>query len=315
MKRSNWPKGLVTALITPMTSDGIDTEGVKQLIAHQIKAGVSGVVVAGGTGEHGALSFEERKQFARVVADATHGRLPFIVQSGALATRDAIKLSQDAQEIGAAGILLPAPYGESVNWREKVAFYTDVNDAVKIPIMLYNTSTAGIMGIKEIEQLAKLSNISAVKHSHGDGTLLGDILAWSHTNDFAVYTGWDDLTLPAIMAGAHGALLGAGNVVPELIVKVLRLSETRQLTPELEKSWGRLRRFLRFIGDSENYVSVVKLGTQLRGVQVGEVRRPYLMPQAAERAALIELLDGLKDELGSVDASNVRATASSSKRP
>jgi 4-hydroxy-tetrahydrodipicolinate synthase len=297
MSRNLWPAGLVTALVTPMTDNGIDKVGTKQLIEHQILSGASGVVVAGGTGEHGVLSIEERKELARVVADTAGDHLPFIVQTGALATRDAVMLSRDAQEIGATGILLPAPYGEAVNWREKVAFYKEVNDAVTIPIMLYNTATAGLMGIEQIQQLAELSNVSAVKQSSGDGTLLGDILSWSHANDFAVYIGWDDLTLPAVMAGAHGALLGAGNVVPELIVKVLRLSEGKHLTPDLVQAWDQLRGFLRFIGNSENYVSVVKLGTQLRGIQVGDVRAPYLMPQAEERAALIDMLKILKSEL------------------
>ena len=297
MTAARWPAGLVTALVTPMTDDGINPVGTQQLIERQVQAGAGGVVVAGGTGEHGALSFDERRQLARVVAEASDGRLPFIVQTGALATRDAVKLSQDAQEIGAAGILVPAPYGEAVNWREKRAFYQDVNDSVSVPIMLYNTPAAGLMTVEQIEELAGLSNVSAVKQSSGDGTLLGDLLAWSKTSDFAVYIGWDDLTVPAVLAGARGALLGAGNVVPELIVDVLDLCSRRQLSPELEAAWGRLRPFLRFIGTSENYVSVVKLGAQLRGLDVGDVRRPYLMPQEDERAALAEELRKLEGAL------------------
>jgi 4-hydroxy-tetrahydrodipicolinate synthase len=227
------------------------------------------------------------------VAGALDGRLPFIVQSGALTTRDAVRLSQDAQEIGAAGLLVPAPYGEAVNWREKVAYYEAVNDSVSVPIMLSNTHTAGLMGVAEVEVLAARSNVSAVKQSWGDGTLLGDLLAWSRSNDFAVYTGWDDLTAPAALGGAHGALLGAGNVVPELTVEVLRLCARGQVGPELEAAWGLLRPFLRFIGTSENYVSVVKLGAQLRGIDVGDVRPPYLMPQEHERAALADELKRL----------------------
>lgn len=297
MSRDSWPKGLVTAMVTPMTGDGINPIGTQQLIELQVQAGAAGVVVAGGTGEHGALSFDERTQLARVVAEASNGRLPFIVQTGALATRDAVKLSQDAQEIGAAGILLPAPYGEAVNWREKKAFYSEVNASVSVPIMLYNTPAAGLMTVEQIAELAELSNVSAVKQSSGDGTQLGDILAWSKTTDFAVYIGWDDLTAPAVLGGAHGALLGAGNVVPELIVRVLNLCYRRELSQELEAAWGLLRPFLRFIGNSENYVSVVKLGAQLRGVEVGDVRRPYLMPQSDEREALVEELRTLEGAL------------------
>lgn len=295
MSRGSWPAGLVTALVTPMKGDDIDPAATRALIEHQVSAGAGGVVVAGGTGEHGVLSIDERTRLARVVVEASAGRLPVIVQTGALATRDAVKLSQDAQNLGAAGILVPAPFGEAVNWREKKAFYRAVNDSVGLPVMLYNTPAAGLMSVEQIAELAELSNVSAVKQSSGDGTLLGDLLAWSKTSDFAVYIGWDDLTAPAVLAGAHGALLGAGNVVPELIVEVLELCHRRQLGPELEATWGRLRSFLRFIGTSENYVSVVKLGAQLRGIDVGDVRPPYLMPQNPER-------DALADELRKLDA-------------
>lgn len=299
MSHSNWPTGLVTALVTPMKGDGIDPAATRLLIERQVQADVGGVVVAGGTGEHGALSLDERAELARIVADAANGRLPFIVQTGALTTRDAVRLSQDAQQIGAAGLLVPAPYGEAVNWREKQAYYEEINDSVSLQIMLYNTSTASTT-LEQIGKLAELSNVSAIKQSSGDATALGDILAWSKTRDFAVYTGWDDQLAPAVLAGAHGALLGAGNVVPELIVEVLGLCYRRQLGSEFDQAWGRLRRFLRFIGTSENYVSVVKLATQLRGLDVGDVRRPYLMPAEEEREALVE-------ELRQVDAVLTRA--------
>ena len=111
MSRQDWPIGLVTALVTPMNDEGIDTVATRRLIERQVEAGVGGVLVAGGTGEHGALSLDERATLTRTVAEALDGRLPFIVQSGALATGDAVMLSQDAQKIGAAGILLPAPLG------------------------------------------------------------------------------------------------------------------------------------------------------------------------------------------------------------
>jgi dihydrodipicolinate synthase/N-acetylneuraminate lyase len=177
-----------------------------------------------------------------------------------------------------------------VTWREKRAFYEEVNYSISLPIMLYNTPAAGLMTIEQIEELAALSNVSAIKHSSSDATLLGDLVAWSASADFAVYTGWDDQLAPAVLAGAHGALLGAGNVVPELIVAVLDLCYRRQLDQEFEAAWGRLRPFLRFIGTSENYVAIVKLGAQMRGLDVGDVRPPYLMPLEGERQGLAEAL-------------------------
>jgi 4-hydroxy-tetrahydrodipicolinate synthase len=299
MSRQSWPTGLVTALVTPLNGDGVDVSATRELVERQVRAGVSGVLVAGGTGEHGALSFDERAELVRVVAETLDGRVPFIVQTGALATRDAVRLTKDAHDIGATGVLLPAPFGEAVNWREKRAFYEEVNGAASLPIMLYNTRTAGLMGVEQVAELAQLSNVSAIKDSSGDATLFGDLLAWSAGADFAVYTGWDDQLAPAVLGGAHGAVLGAGNVLPELIVQVMDLCYRRQLDEEFDAAWGKLRPFLRFIGQSENYVSIVKLAVRLRGVDVGDVRRPYLMPSEAERDALVAVLRTLEGALAS----------------
>ena len=299
MSRQSWPIGLVTALVSPLSGDGVDVTATRELVERQMRAGVSGVLVAGGTGEHGALSFEERADLVRVVAETLNGQVPFIVQTGALATRDAVRLTKDAEEIGAAGVLLPAPFGEAVNWREKRAFYEEVNDAASLPIMLYNTRTVGLMTVEQVADLAQLTNVSAIKDSSGDATLFGDLVAWSATADFAVYTGWDDQLAPALVGGAHGAVLGAGNVMPELIVQVIDLCYRRQLDDEFDVAWGKLRPFLRFIGQSENYVSIVKLAVQLRGVDVGDVRRPYLMPTDAERDALVAVLHTLEGDLAS----------------
>ncbi|MEV5650639.1 dihydrodipicolinate synthase family protein [Nocardia sp. NPDC052254] len=299
MSRQMWPTGLVTALVSPLTNDGIDVTATRQLVERQVQAGVGGILVAGGTGEHGVLTFDERAELVRTVAETLDGRLPFIVQTGALATRDAVRLSVQAQQIGATGVLLPAPFGEAVNWREKRAFYEEVDGAISVPIMLYNTRTAGVMALEQVAELASLPNVSAIKDSSGDATLLGDLVDWAATADFAVYTGWDDQLAPAVLAGAHGAVLGAGNVVPELIVEVLNLCYRRRLDHEFDSAWGRLRPFLRFIGQSENYVSIVKLAVQMRGVDVGDVRRPYLPPRQDERAALVAVLRDLDGDRAS----------------
>jgi 4-hydroxy-tetrahydrodipicolinate synthase len=295
MSREHWPAGLITALVTPMSGDGVDLSATRQLVEQQVAAGVAGVGIAGGTGEHGALTLDERRQLARAAVEAADGRVSVIVQTGALTTRDAVALSVDAQKIGASGILLAAPYGEEVTWREREAYYGEVNAAVSVPIMLYNTPSAGLMTVEQIQGLAQLSNVSAVKQSSDDATALGDLLAWSASADFAVYTGWDTLLAPAILGGAHGALLGTGNIVAAEIVEVIRLCNTGELTPELSAAWGRLRSFLTFIGGAENYVSLVKLAVRLRGLDVGDVRAPYLMPLDDEAAALTEqlrVLDG-----------------------
>ena len=96
-----WPRGLLTALVTPLTDDEVNTDVVAKLINHQIKSGIVGFVVGGGTGEFGALSMDERKVLAVAAIDAAKGRVPVVIQTGTLNTRDAVELSKHAEASGA----------------------------------------------------------------------------------------------------------------------------------------------------------------------------------------------------------------------
>ena len=279
---SQWPEGLVTALVTPLRDDHIDTGALEQLLEFQIASGVAGVVVCGATGEFGALTFDERYQLATEVRSTLDGRLPFIVHTGAVATRDAIALATHAEEIGAAGLLVSSTFGEPIIWRERRRFYEDIDAATSLPIMIYNTPPAGLLSLGQIEDLASLANVSAIKESSGDAKLLGDVIAWSHENDFAVYNGFDSLISFGAASGAHGALVGVGNVVPREVASIWRDADAGNGRTEGTATWASLRTLIRFMEESGSYFALCKIGLKLSGIDVGEVRAPYLMPSEAE---------------------------------
>jgi dihydrodipicolinate synthase/N-acetylneuraminate lyase len=294
MSTANWPEGPLTALVTPLKDhDVLDIRALHLLLERQIEAGVSGVVIGGGTGEFGALSCDERHQLAHETAQFLDTRLPFIVQTGALATRDVLALSLDAQKLGATGILVASPFGEPINWRERMNFYQQV-DALGVPIMIYNTPPAGLLSLTQIHQLASLPNVNAIKDSSGDITSLGDLLAWSVGFDFRVYVGFDSLLAFAAASGAHGTVLGTGNLVPSEIAEIFRLYRQGRTDGDSEALWQEMRRFLRFMEESPNYVGLCKHGLKIEGLDVGDVRAPYLMPLADEQDALAERLQAVK---------------------
>lgn len=292
---NGWPNGLLTALVTPLKDDAVDTAALVGLVESQIAAGVRGVVVCGGTGEFGALSVPERRQVAEEVVRAVAGRASVIVQAGALATRDALNLSSHAAEIGAAALLVASPFGEPINWRERRSFYEQVAAAAELPIMVYNTPPAGILTLEQVEELFTLPNVSAIKDSSGDPYLLGDLLAWAgETGRAAVYVGADTLIADGLAGGASGAVLGAGNfLAPELVRLVVSLGGGDGARHEPQ--WREMRRLLRFMELSPNYVALVKAGCTARGVDVGSVRSPYLMPSAEESKTLADLLSAVED--------------------
>jgi 4-hydroxy-tetrahydrodipicolinate synthase len=294
MTSAAWPSGVLTALVTPFQGDGIDAIAVEQILQKQMEAGVDGAVVCGGTGEFGALRIAERQELAEKVSEVLVGRLPFIVQTGALATRDTLSLCNHAKEVGAIGVMVASPFGEHINWRERLYFYEQVNGTVDLPIMIYNTPSAGLLSLAEVRQLANLENISAIKDSSGDIALLGDLLDWSAALDFEIYVGFDSLFETAFNSTARGVIFGSANVIPKELVRAMHVIH-RSDCSEAKTFLRSLRTLLRQMENSPNYVALCKLGLRLSGVEVGEVREPYLMPSTIEEHLFEESLRALQE--------------------
>ncbi|VDC28668.1 dihydrodipicolinate synthase family protein [Pseudogemmobacter humi] len=293
MTSSPWPIGVITAIVTPLRDDRLDKAALAALIDFQIGGGAVGLVVGGGTGEYAAMNIDERMELVREAVSAARGRIPIIAQTGAIATRDAVRLSRDAEEAGASGLLIASPYAEPISWRERLAFYREVTAAVSIPVMIYNTPPSGILTMAQVRELAELPNVSAIKDSSGDPELLGDLIAFAAERDFGVYLGKDSLLYEAIVTGARGVVFGVPNFIPEVIAKTIADIRAKGSTPGTLADWAKLRPFLRFIETSSNYISLCKLGCKVRGVDVGEARAPYLMPEAGEAAIFTEWVETL----------------------
>lgn len=295
-----WPEGLVTPLLTPLQDDELDLDALRRLVERQVQAGVAAVVVGGGSGEHGALHLDERRRLTETVAEALDGRLPLIVQTGALATRDSVALGVHAASVGADGLMVASPFGEPISWPERVRFYQDVDAATELPIMLYNTPPSGLLTLAQVEELMELPNVDAIKDSSGDVIMLGDLLALAAERELAVYVGYDSLLTVAVRSGARGVLFGVGNVIPEELLATMRSCAMGD-EDALRSSWPALRAFLRFMEDCSNYVALVKTGLALDGHDVGPVRAPYLMPGDDERAQLAAHLAAVRAAFPDLD--------------
>src|SRR5918998_3684014 len=132
--------GVLPALITPFTEDGgaIDTHALAAVVERLIGAGVGGLVPGGSTGEFTTLTNAERRQLTEVTVEAAAGRVPVVAGTGALSTRETVELSVHAEQAGAAAVMIVPPFYDALSWRELVAHYTAVADAIAIPIMYYN---------------------------------------------------------------------------------------------------------------------------------------------------------------------------------
>ncbi|MEO6511751.1 MAG: dihydrodipicolinate synthase family protein [Nocardioides sp.] len=295
MTSSPWPTGLMTALVTPLADDELDEGALALLIDRQVAAGVSGLVVGGGTGEYGALGVDERQRLAVAAIGTAAGRVPVVIQTGCLTTRDAVRLSRHAEASGADAIMVASPFGEAISWRERVRFYEVLTSEISLPTMIYNTPPSGLLTFEQVLELAELPHISAVKDSSGSPELMGDLVEHAATqDDFAVYVGLDSLLYDAVATGARGAVFGAANIIPGPLSAVARSVREDGPTPRSRELWASIRLFLRHMERSPNYVALCKAGLNHQGLSVGDVRMPYLMPDHDEVRTLAVLLEDVE---------------------
>ena len=131
-------RGAATALITPLTREGVDYAAFGRLIDWQIAQGVSALVIAGTTGEGATLSDREHKDVIRYAVEHTAARVPIIAGTGSNNTMHAIELSRYACEVGADALLVVTPYYNKATQSGLVQSYFAIADAVTKPMILYN---------------------------------------------------------------------------------------------------------------------------------------------------------------------------------
>ncbi len=301
-------KGVVAALVTPMTAkEELDLDRLGEIVNHLIGEGVQGLAPLGSTGEYYALRPGERKAVVKATLEAAAERVPVIVGVNAGSTREVVEYACEAQALGADGILLAAPYYSLPTANELFEHFRIVNEAIGIPIMLYNyPGRTGVdMTPALIERLAELENIRYVKESTGDITRVGEILRRTG-GKMAVFCGCDTLALESLRLGAVGWVGGVVNVLPKEHVQLFELAcdETDGLAAET--LYRRLLPILSVMEGEGKYTQFVKAGCELVGRPVGPPRRPLLPPTPEEIGRLRQKLKSVKMSAASASATRRR---------
>src|ERR671923_294001 len=212
--------GVLPALITPFTEDGaaIDTQALAANVERLIGAGVGGLVPGGSTGEFTTLTNAERRQLTEVTVASAAGRVPVVAGTGALSTRETMELSVHAEQAGAAAVMIVPPFYDALSWRELLAHYTAVADAIEIPIMYYNLPSA--TGVKLTAAQLRELPVTCLKDTSGDAAAATELI---QAGGPTLLNGWDTLTFGALAAGAPAVVSGAASMLPEPCAALHRL--------------------------------------------------------------------------------------------
>lgn len=209
--------GAAIAIITPMNADGsINYDVLGEMIDTQIENGTDAIVICGTTGEASTMTDEEHLECIRFAVQRTAKRVPVIAGTGSNDTAYAVKLSKEAESVGADALLLVTPYYNKTTQKGLIAHFTAVADAVNIPIVLYNIPgrTGMNMEVATVKKLAEHRNIVAIKEASGNISYAAKLIA-ECGDVIDVYSGNDDMIVPLMSLGAKGVISVLSHVIPK----------------------------------------------------------------------------------------------------
>jgi 4-hydroxy-tetrahydrodipicolinate synthase len=276
--------GINLAMQTPMHADGsIDFARWEALIETYIDAGVHGLVLGAGTGQHPYLTRDECDRLYEIGARRIDGRCHLICQTSALVVDEVMARSRHAQGLGADALMILPPYLEGPEDDDGLfEFYRSIDAAVEVDIIGYNIpQTTGIgISVELFKRLNQLDHFNYIKDSAGDLTTHQEYLA----TGYRVLNGCDPTTVFAFIAGAQGCIWGGANYMPRESVQLYDLVSAGDHAAAMAL-WQRMIPSLLYIWRGQ-YIPKVKAASRLRGFDGGSVRAPL---QNLDAAALAEL--------------------------
>jgi dihydrodipicolinate synthase/N-acetylneuraminate lyase len=294
MKRHVDLRGILVAMVTPLTPDGsaVDEDGLRRHVDWLMAEGIHGLVPSGSTGELPTLRLDERKRVIELTLEAADGRVPVVPCTAALATADAVELSRFASQAGAAGVMIVPPFYSPPGPAALRAYLSEISAAVDVPIVYYNLP--GVTGVRlsaaELAALAEIEGVEYLKDTSGDAVSLTALLL-RHGEHITAFNGWDTLTFYGLALGARAAIWGTANLIPRLAVQLWEALGERADLEEGRQLWRRIWPICDFL-EAHEYVAGVKAGMELIGRPAGPARRPVLPLDAGARSELAGLLRG-----------------------
>ena len=275
-------KGVIVPILTPMREDGtINSEELVNQIERLIDAGIHGIFVLGTNGEGYILDEDEKTEVIRVAVNTVNGRVPVYAGTGCVSTRDTVRMSRKAKELGADVLSIITPSFAAASQEELIRHYETVANTVDMPILLYNipARTGNALTPATVQKLSQVPN-NIEKTRGGE-------------KPFTVLSGNDSLILWTLLAGGKGAIAACANVFPHTMVSIYEKFAAGDIEGA-RKAQDSIRPF-RDTFKFGNPNTIVKLAVKELGYPVGTCRAPFNSLSPAGFEALRATLKACRD--------------------
>ncbi len=281
--------GSGVAVITPFTNnDEINYDKVRELIEYHISHETDSIIICGTTGEASTLDDAEHRALIKFAVEVVNKRVPLIAGTGSNDTKHGVSLSIYAESVGADALLCVTPYYNKASQEGLFQHFKAMSDAVNIPIVLYNVpSRTGVsIAVDTVVRLSEIENIVAIKEASGDISYAAEVQRRT-SDDFALYSGNDDIIVPLLSLGGTGVISVVANVLPkethDLVHLYLKGDTKASLALQLQ-----MNELSNALFSDVNPIPV-KTALNLLGYEVGHLRLP-----------LCEMEENLKNELNEI---------------
>ncbi|WP_461214645.1 4-hydroxy-tetrahydrodipicolinate synthase [Lacticaseibacillus sp. GG6-2] len=283
--------GIIAAMVTPLDESGkLNLKELRNQVDRQVAAGVDGIFTLGTNGEGYILSHEEKLQVLKTVVDQAAHRVIVYGGTGCVSTEETIQLSLEAQEIGVDALSIVTPSFAQASQEELYRHYKAINDAVELPILLYNipARTGNALAPQTVARLADLPHIAGAKDSSGDFDNILQYIELTKDKKFSVISGNDALILWTLQAGGTGGITAVANVLPTVMVSIY----TKWVAGDFAgaKAAQDSIRPLRNCFKLGNPNTIIKRSTNIIGYPVGSTRAPFNYLSEEAEAALVKTL-------------------------
>ena len=279
--------GSIVAIVTPFLNGEVDFTTLGELIEFHIENGTHGIVPVGTTGESPTLSHEEHEEVIKFTVDAVNKRIPVIAGTGSNSTKEAIKLTQFAQDSGADAALIVVPYYNKPTQDGLYKHFKEIADNVNIPIILYNVPGRTVVNMLP-DTTARLASdcksIIGIKEASGSLEQASEIVKLCG-DKFILLSGDDSLNFPLLTIGGNGFITVTANIAPKDVAEMYNLYVDGNIeqAKEIDNKLSALNDIL-FV---ESNPIPVKSALNIMGMISNEIRSP-LYPISLENKSKLE---------------------------
>ena len=294
-------EGIYTPVITPHTeSFEIDKRLFEQTINMLIDSGVSGLIVAGTTGEYYAQTSDERVELMQLAHNIIEKRVPLIVGTGAIRTEDSIYFAQQAKALGADALLVATPPYAYPTGREIALHALAIDREANLPVMLYNYPGRMCVNMDEetLDRLGRSPNFCAIKESSGSPDRL-HMLARDYPH-IQLSCGMDDQALEFFAWGARSWVCAGSNFAPEAHIALYKACAVEGDFNKGRRIMSAMLPLMRVLEQGGKFVQCIKHGLTLRGINAGPPRRPLQPLNKDEKRELAEVINTMNTTIAAI---------------